>query len=303
MKIDSQNRIGHYSCKNAFTLIELLAVIAIIAVLVALLLPAIQAAREAARRTRCSNNLRQLGVALQHHGSQQKRFPNNGGFTEDSLVRAADGTMTSISTFSFAEVTNLKWGVGQPGKLPQEQPGSWAYALLPYVEQQQAYQGVAFREVQPLFLCPTRARPLPEPTQDDLLGSYVSGGWAWAKTDYAGNKFGMPNLPETVGPKDIRDGLSNTIAIGEKAYSQLRQLPTSWYWDEPLFSGGSDGTVRDGGKIVNDQQILDFRWNWGSSHPDAAGFLYFDGSFHWRSASIAEATLKQLLELDDGEQL
>lgn len=289
--------------RAAFTLIELLAVIAILSVLIALLLPAIQAAREAARRTACTNNLRQLGVALQNHVSQHKKFPNNGGFTEDSLIRATDGSMTHISTFSFAEVTNLKWGVGQAGKQPAEQPGSWGYALLPYVEQNNAYQNVDFKQLQPLFLCPTRARPVPEPTQDDLLGSYESGGWAWAKTDYAGNKFGIPNLPEIFGPQDIRDGLSNTIAIGEKAFNPLRQLPTSWYWDEPLFSGGSDGTVRDGLKIVNEHQAVDFRWNWGSAHPGVAGFLFFDGSFHWKAATIEEGTLKKLLELDDGEQL
>ncbi|MDZ4659723.1 MAG: DUF1559 domain-containing protein [Bythopirellula sp.] len=285
----------------AFTLVELLTVIAIISLLMAILLPAIQAAREASRRTTCTNNLRQLGVALQSHLSQHKSFPNNGGFTEDSLIQATDGNPTHISTFSYAEVTNLKWGVGQPGKQPDEQPGCWAYVLLPLVEQNVAYEQVSFTQVQPLFLCPTRARPLPEPTQDDLFGDYESGGWAWAKTDYAANKFGFPNLPEIVGPQDIRDGLSNTIAIGEKAFNPLRQIPTSWYWDEPLFAGGSDGTVRDGLKIVDDQQSVDFRWNWGSSHPDAAGFLYFDGSFHWKSAAIEEASLKQLLEIDDGD--
>jgi prepilin-type N-terminal cleavage/methylation domain-containing protein len=287
-------------CQRAFTLVELLTVIAIIAVLVALLLPAIQAAREASRRTTCTNNLRQLGVALQTHQASQKAFPNNGGLTEDSLIRSTDGAMIHIATFSFAEVERLEWGVGQPGKRPAEQPGCWGYALLPYLEEQAAYQEVKFTQQPPLFLCPTRARPPSEPTQDDALGTYESGGWAWAKTDYAANKFGFPELPDIIAPKDIADGLSTTIALGEKAFNPTRQPPTSWYFDEPLFSGGSHGTVRDGVSIVDDLQGIAYRWNWGSSHPDAAGFSYLDGSFHWITMDIEEAILKQLLQIDDG---
>jgi prepilin-type N-terminal cleavage/methylation domain-containing protein/prepilin-type processing-associated H-X9-DG protein len=279
---------------RAFTLVELLAVIGIISVLIALLIPAVQAAREASRSTHCLNNLRQLGVALLHHESAHRIFPNNGGFTEDSRIRDIHGNMTYISTTNYADVTELKWGVGQPGKVPGQQPGCWGYALLPYQEQMAAYRQIAFQQTQPLFLCPTRARPPSEPTQEDDLGKYESGGWAWAKTDYAGNKFAFPNLPETLGPQDIVDGLTRTIAFGEKAYNPLRQLPTSWFWDEPLFSGGADGTVRDGVLLVDDRS-LQYRWNWGSAHSGYVDFAYFDGSVHRMTSDTDAQVLRQLL--------
>ena len=286
---------------RGFTLIEVLVTISIISVLIALLVPAVQVAREAARKSSCANQLRQLGVALHSHESTHRTFPSNGGFTPDSLIRDTAGAMIHISTLGYAEVTIHQWGVGQPGVRPRQQPGCWGYALLPYVEQADAYRTVAFEPIQPLFLCPTRARPQPEPTEDDIYGHYESGGWAWAKTDYAGNKFAFPNLPDVTRTGDISDGLSATIAIGEKAYNPLRQLPSSWFWDEPLFSGGADGTIRDGAKIIDDRSNVEFRWNWGSSHHLIANFLFFDGSVQWKLSDIEEATLRRLLRIDNGD--
>jgi prepilin-type N-terminal cleavage/methylation domain-containing protein len=284
---------------RAFTLIEVLVTIAVIAVLVALLLPAIQVARESARKRACANHLRQVGLALHAHESAHRCFPGNGGFTLDSRIRDTQGNLIHISTYGFGELTLHQWGVGQPGAPPRQQPGCWAYALLPYVEASDGYESVAFQQIQPLLLCPTRGRPDPQPTADDEFGHYESGGWAWAKTDYAGNKFAFPNFPDVIRPTDILDGLSATIAVGEKAYNLRRQLPTSWFWDEPLFSGGSDGTVRDGLKIVPDQSDQEFRWNWGSSHHQSVCFLYFDGSVRWTSNTIDEAALRSLLKFHD----
>lgn len=286
--------------QRGFTLVELLVVISIIAILIGMLLPAVQAAREAARRTQCANNLKQLGLALSNHESSYRSFPGNGGYTDGSKFKDTAGDLIEIATFDFAEADLFKWGIGIPGARPEEQPGCWAFSLLPYLEQTNAYQKLSI-EAQPIvFLCPSRSRPASLPTADDAHGRYLSGGWAWAKTDYAGNKLAVPSLPDVTHPAEIGDGLSNTIALGEKAFNRNEQLPSSWYWDEPLYSGGSDGTVRDGLLLVPDGN-WEFRRNWGSAHPGVTGFVAFDGAVHWSTHSIDQEIFAALLTPDQRE--
>lgn len=162
------------TAKSAFTLVELLVVVAIIGVLIGLLLPAVQAARESARRSTCTNNLKQMGVAAHTFESSQKRFPSGG------------------------------WSVGYTGDadngLGSNQPGTWTFQILPFLEQETVFMlgsdgkvapadgtsstitqkaGARTREEIPIgaFVCPSRrpAGPLAV-----LSGSSVSGpdkGW------------------------------------------------------------------------------------------------------------------------------
>jgi prepilin-type N-terminal cleavage/methylation domain-containing protein len=113
--------------QSAFTLIELLVVIAMIGVLVALLLPAAQAARESARRAQCKNNLKQLALAFLHHEAEHKHLPTGGW--------------------------GYKW-IGDPDSgYGSDQPGGWAYNILPYIEEQSLRdlgRGIANRFTAPL---------------------------------------------------------------------------------------------------------------------------------------------------------
>ena len=101
----SRNRSGR--CPKAFTLVELLVVIAIIGILVSLLLPAVQAAREAARRMSCSNNLKQMGLALHNFQLQNNRFPPSWKATQPSSSGSIDGWSTHALLLPFLEQGNV----------------------------------------------------------------------------------------------------------------------------------------------------------------------------------------------------
>ena len=145
------------------------------------------------------------------------------------------------------------------------------------MEQINAYERVDFKAIQSGFLCPTRSRPLPIATINDTYGRYESGGWSWAKTDFAANFLVVPNLPRVFSPSSITDGLSNTLLVEEKAYDRLIHTSSTSFWDEPIFSGGSQGTARDGFALVPDGDKYEFKHNWGSAH-SGVHFLLCDCS-------------------------
>jgi prepilin-type N-terminal cleavage/methylation domain-containing protein len=125
--------------KRAFTLVELLVVIAIIGTLVALLLPAVQAAREAARRTDCRNRLKQMGLGIQNHAATHRVFPTGGAGV-------------------YPDIANYVAG-GRPFG-PDKQGLNWCYQILPYLEQG-AIQGLTTQvqlqaQTIPLYVCPSR---------------------------------------------------------------------------------------------------------------------------------------------------
>jgi prepilin-type N-terminal cleavage/methylation domain-containing protein/prepilin-type processing-associated H-X9-DG protein len=214
--------------RGGFTLLELLVVVAIIAVLAAMLFPAVQRLREMANRTRCVNNLHQLGMALSNHFGTQQSFPTNGAvIPSNGLI--GPGTYYQFGLSSFPGVPpNYMWGMGNPSLAAKNQTGSWAYAILSYMEESSAFANPVNNPADPsnpgysqtlnLFLCPTRGRGIQinpgtdafwsTPWSFNQTWSPVAGAQAtmalpnpkWGKTDYAGNYLMMPNF----GTSDLR---------------------------------------------------------------------------------------------------
>lgn len=238
---------SRFEAKRGFTLVELLVVIAIIGVLVALLLPAVQAAREAARRMSCGNNLHQMGLALHNHESTYMAFPT-GGEGKDYSVSPAATKFDLQSTFTM---------------------------ILPFME-----QGAAFNKYDPRygyndknapqnqvvaktriksFECPSNAIAKPDPygygRGDYMPTVYTDIDPATSLRNKALTMNGALNLGGTRGG-EITDGLSNTIGIAEdvgRNYETIDPKTISNYPD-PTISSGSNADpspTPSGNRCVN----------------------------------------------------
>lgn len=188
--------------KRAFTLIELLVVIAIIGVLVALLLPAVQQAREAARRSQCRNNMKQIGLALHNYLEAFGRFP-----------------------------PEAIWAFSPPGGgAMQPRNFTWITMLLPYLDQAPLYNSINFSapiwlqntstgqrivaSPLPILLCPSDPGIGAAPQGMSVTNYSGAEGYDWWSrgSDSLGGVFTL-NVATSI--KDIPDGTSNTIAVGE----------------------------------------------------------------------------------------
>jgi prepilin-type N-terminal cleavage/methylation domain-containing protein len=290
--------------RRAFTLIELLVVIAIIAILVALLVPAVQRVREHAAWAQCHNNLRQIGLALHQHHDLRGVFPSNGGWDGKQQIKSTGGALIKVFTTDKALNKTFTWGVGDPLRSPQDQTGCWAYAILPYVEQTAVFQNRAWTTPVAVYMCPSRRDAVAYAVDaDDKYGSYGGGGWTWGKTDYGGNGFVVPRRPRCVRRTEFPDGLSNTIQVGERAIDPAVQTATTWYYDEPFFTGGSAGTARKGLGVFKDAIGNDYKGNWGAAHTGGVLFLFADGSVRQVSFGAPLKLMSALLTPDGGETI
>ncbi len=302
--------------RRAFTLVELLVVLAIIGVLTGLLLPAVQRVREAGHRTQCANNLKQIGLALTLHHDTRGVLPTNGGWDGSQTIPTITGSQTTVYTLAYDNGIMAYWGVGDPTLTPERQTGSWAYAILPYLEQSSMYDQRAWQSGVAVYACPSRRPSTPQLAASDELGYYNGGGWLWGKIDYAANGLVFPSrivytVPNPVIVKDltcarftdIKDGLSHTVLVGEKAMDIRNRATGSWYWDEPFFTGGAGGTARVGTKLLPDAMgnASAARDNWGSPHPGGAQFVFGDGSVRLIPYGTGPETVQALLTPAGGE--
>ena len=181
---------------RAFTLIELLVVIAIIAILIALLLPAVQQAREAARRTQCKNNLKQMSLALHNYHDVHNKLP------PQAIYGHWDGT----------------------ANVPRHH--TWISMMLPYIEQANMYSQINFSapawgqphvtgNLLPALLCPSDTGITKANTRNIVYTNYAaSEGHHWWADASAANRGVFTHTIEA-NFKDIADGTSNTVAIAE----------------------------------------------------------------------------------------
>lgn len=191
---------------RAFTLVELLVVIAIIGIMVGLLLPAVQAAREAARRMSCSNNMRQIGLALQNYHAAANRFPSNGVINASGL---SDSWSVHARLLDYMEQSKLQNLI------------DWN---RPYNQ-----QGIVASTRIPIYLCPSdpNDKPRLEPQANDPNFAHYpvcygvnSGEWLVydPRTRTGGSGLSHPNSRTNMA--SIVDGTSNTIAFSEvKAFT------------------------------------------------------------------------------------
>jgi prepilin-type N-terminal cleavage/methylation domain-containing protein/prepilin-type processing-associated H-X9-DG protein len=312
---------------RAFTLVELLVVIAIIGILIALLLPAVQAAREAARRTQCVNNIKQIVLALHNYHDVYKKFPLNYG------------------------------GNGQI--FPGTTGHSWLTGILPFIEQQPLWDQIDFslpagddtapnvnttvaKTVVSAFLCPS------DTNEGGLMNNRHPGNtnaaFFWAINDYkscAGSNWGWgdpvcrhtwprgrwPNSSNGLDQgngiicrnwgndprnqttiSDILDGTTNTFAVGETVAKWCSL--TWWWWANgsyatcgiPLNYESNAVRADPSDNITMESQ----RDDWGnnlsffSRHPGGANFGLCDGSVRFVSDTIDLTTYRHLANMDDG---
>lgn len=300
---------------RGFTLVELLVVIAIIGILIALLLPAVQAAREAARRSQCSNNLKQIGIALHNYHDTFKKFPygwgNRGtGWSLHILPFAEMGTI--YDTIHFQESGPGNWDSGSENQEACE-------TVLPVfrcpslaIEQHMNYNGIELR-----VPASYRGNAGSEASSDDTSTIVIPGSKALENTRQNGIFYAC----SSVRFRDITDGTSNTILVGESRtdpdFVKDGQGMDFWYIGSPQADpcrcdGGTGGTefsefvgttLPPLNAFVKHPEVHGrlMELSFGSYHAGGAQFVMGDGNVRFIADTIDSDTYLGLGSRNGGE--
>ena len=310
--LPSTRSIGSPSRRNAFTLIELLVVIAIIAVLIALLLPAVQSAREAARRSQCVNNMKQIGIALHNY------HDTNGGFPPPNLYSGSCKGMNPRGQVLYT--TGFTMILGQLEQMPM---------LNAYNFSQPASQGTAVNASPNTTIIGTayanttvvgaKISSYQCPSDQEMPLDNVSTTNYWKMNARRSNyKFcvalyndnycatypptnsaakGMFVTDLSLNISDVKDGTSNTGAVGE-SFQQTYSSNWGTWWGAGGHtavhgyvappSSASYTQYLPNGKYFNvaNTQKLPYAWTFGSKHPGGMNMVFGDGSVRFIKDSV-----------------